>query len=120
MKPRIESTRFGSITIDGEKYKHDVIIRLNGQVVKRKKKLSKKQYGTSHILSLQEAEHIYEPGAEGVIFGSGQFGKAGLSEEAADFFTTKGCRVELMPTPEAIQAWNEAFGSLIGLFHITC
>ncbi len=38
----IESTTFGAITIDGKTYAHDVIIRLSGDVVKRKKKLSKK------------------------------------------------------------------------------
>ena len=41
----IESTTFGTITIDGKTYEHDVIIRLSGEVVKRKKKLSKKYYG---------------------------------------------------------------------------
>jgi hypothetical protein len=44
----IEGTTFGSITIDGKSYEHDVIIRLSGEVLKRKKKLSKKYYGTSH------------------------------------------------------------------------
>jgi hypothetical protein len=46
----IEGTTFGTITIDGRTYEHDVIIRLSGEVVKRKKKLSKKYYGTSHAL----------------------------------------------------------------------
>jgi len=48
----IEGTTFGTITIDGKTYEHDVIIRLSGEVVKRKKKLSKKYYGTSHVLSM--------------------------------------------------------------------
>src|SRR5262245_5602909 len=39
-------TTFGTITIDGKTYEHDVIIRRSGEVVKRKKKLSKKYYGT--------------------------------------------------------------------------
>jgi hypothetical protein len=47
----IGGTTFGSITINGKSYEHDVIIRLSGEVVKRKKKLSKKYYGTSHVLS---------------------------------------------------------------------
>ena len=38
----IEGTTFGTITIDGKTYEHDVIIRLSGEIVKRKKKLSKK------------------------------------------------------------------------------
>jgi len=38
----IERTTFGTITIDGKTYEHDVIIRLAGEVAKRKKKLSMK------------------------------------------------------------------------------
>jgi len=53
---KIESTTFGTITIDGKTYEHDVVVRLSGEVVKRKKKLSKKLYGTSHVLSKDEAK----------------------------------------------------------------
>ena len=49
----IEDTKFGSITIDGKTYEYDVIVRLSGKVEKRKKKLSKEQYGTSHIISMR-------------------------------------------------------------------
>jgi hypothetical protein len=42
---KIDSTTFGAITIDGTTYQHDVVVRLSGEVVKRKKKLSKKLYG---------------------------------------------------------------------------
>ena len=35
MKPSIDQTSFGSITIEGTTFEHDVIIRLNGQVVSR-------------------------------------------------------------------------------------
>ncbi|MGY3608331.1 MULTISPECIES: hypothetical protein [unclassified Bradyrhizobium] len=37
---KIDSTTFGAITIDGTTYQHDVVVRLSGKVVKRKKKLS--------------------------------------------------------------------------------
>ena len=120
MKPKIEGTRFGSITIAGAKLEHDVIIRLDGRVKKRKKKLSKAVYGTSHIISLDEAKHVYQPGADRLIIGSGQSGRVKLSTEAADFFEQKNCRVKLLPTPKAIQSWNEVKGAVIGLFHITC
>jgi hypothetical protein len=120
MKPKIDKTKFGSITIEGHKYAHDVLIRLGGQVKKRKKKLSKQVYGTSHVLSLAEAEYLYEQGAERLIFGTGQYDTAGLSDEAADFFKDKGIKVKLFPTPKAIQAWNEAKGATLGLFHVTC
>ena len=120
MKPRIDGTTFGSITIEGETFEHDVTIRLNGKVKKRKKKLSKAVYGTSHVLSLEEAKHVYQKGAERLIVGTGQSGLVELSEEAADYFRRKGCHVELLPTRQAIEAWNEAEGAVIGLFHVTC
>jgi hypothetical protein len=120
MKPKIEKTKFGSITVSGEKYKHDVLIRLNGKVEKRKKKLSKAVFGTSHVLSLAEAEHIYENGAKRIIIGSGQSGMLELSPEADSFFRQKKCAVELLATPKAIRCWNEAKGLSVGLFHVTC
>jgi hypothetical protein len=120
MKMKIDKTKFGSITIAGEKYEHDVIIRLNGKVEKRKKKLSKELFGTSHIISLAEAEYVYEDGARSIIIGSGQSGMAQLSPEAAIFFLRKQCTVKLASTPEAIQCWNEAQEPVVGLFHVTC
>jgi len=120
MRPRIDRTKFGSITVGGTVFERDVIIRLNGQVKKRKKKLSKAIYGTSHTISLDEARHIYEERAERLIVGTGQHGLVELSDEAADYFERQECRVELLPTPEAIRAWNEAEGAVIGLFHVTC
>ena len=120
MKPKIDKTKFGSIIVNGEKFDYDILIRLNGKVEKRKKKLSKEVFGTSHIISLAEVEYIYEDGAEDIIIGSGQSGMASLSDEAVEFFTQKKCQVELLPTPEAIHIWNKAKGSTIGLFHITC
>lgn len=120
MKPPIDHTVFGAITIDGRVFAHDVLIRLDGQIEKRKKKLSKAVYGTSHRLSLAEAKHVYEKGARLLIIGSGHEGNVHLSEEAAAYFARKGCQVELLPTPEAIRVWNETDGAVISLFHVTC
>lgn len=120
MEPRIDQTKFGSITIAGSLFERDVIIRLDGQVKKRKKKLSKAIYGTSHLISLDEAIHVHEAGAERLIIGTGQQGMVKLSKEAVDYFQRQKCGVDLFPTPLAIQAWNEAQGAIIGLFHVTC
>jgi hypothetical protein len=120
MKPKIDKTKFGSITIGGKTFRRDVMIRLNGEVKKRKKKLSKAVYGSSHVMSLAEAEHVYQQGAERLIVGSGQSGLVTLSEDAADYFRRCGCDVALLRTDKAIAAWNDAEGAVIGLFHITC
>jgi len=116
----IESTSFGAITIDGKAYEHDVVVRLSGEVVKRKKQLSKKYYGTSHMLSKDEAKFVFEKGCKQLIVGSGQFGNVQLSPEADAYFAKKGCEVLLRPTPEAIRLFNRSKGKKIGLFHVTC
>jgi hypothetical protein len=116
----IESTTFGTITIDGKTYEHDVVIRLSGDVVKRKKKLSKKYYGTSHMLSKDEAKFVFEKGCEQLIVGSGQIGNVRLSPEAESYFARKDCKVLLQRTPEAIQVFNRSRAKKIGLFHVTC
>jgi hypothetical protein len=121
MKPKINDTEFGSITIGNEKFEHDVLVHLDGKVSKRKKKLSKAVFGTSHLLSLDEAEYVYEKGAHLVIIGAGQYSALKLSEEAETFFKAKHCNVVLLATPEAIKAWNnEHEQNVIGLFHVTC
>jgi hypothetical protein len=120
MRPKIEGSKFGSITIGGKRIGHDVLIRLDGKVKKRKKKLSKETYGTSHTLSLAEAKHVYEKGAERLIVGTGHVGLVKLSDEAAGYFRRKGCAVTLLRTPKAIREWNEAKGAVVGLFHVTC
>jgi hypothetical protein len=116
----IESTTFGTITMDGETYEHDVVVRLSGEVVKRKKKLSKKYYGTSHILSKDEAKFVFEKGCEQLIVGSGQIGNVRLSPEAETYFAKKNCKVLLQPTSEAIHVFNRSTAKKIGLFHVTC
>jgi hypothetical protein len=120
MEPEIDRTQFGSVTIEGELFTHDVIIRLGGRVEKRKKKLSKAVYGTSHTISLAEAKHLYQNGAERLLIGAGQDGRVALSEEAANYLARHRCQVELLPTPAVIPVWNQAEGAVIGLLHVTC
>lgn len=119
-RPVIDSTSFGSISVGGKAYDHDIFITLEGEVKKRKKKLSKAIYGTSHTLSLSEIEYVYQKGAKGMVIGSGQYGVARLSGEAASFLSEKGCQVNILPTPDAIRDWNRREDDRIGLFHITC
>jgi hypothetical protein len=119
-RPHCDATGFGWIEIDAERYEHDVLIRLGGKIKRRKKRLSKEVYGTSHVVSLAEAKHVFEDGARVLIVGTGQDDNVRLSPEAADYFTRHRCDVSLRPTPDALEAWNKAGEDAIGLFHVTC
>ena len=104
---RIDRSDFGSIIIDGKTYDHDVKIGLSGQVSKRKKKLSKRLYGTSHIISEAEADRL----REGMRFDHHWHrpgGNVQLSPEAQAYFDKKGCKVLLQPTQEAIRSFNRS------------
>jgi hypothetical protein len=81
MGRRITKTRFGSITIGGTVFPYDVIVLPDGRVKRRKKKLSKAVYGTSHTISRQEAKYVRKQArdADRRIVGSGQYGNVELS-----------------------------------------
>jgi hypothetical protein len=116
----IDATEFGAITIEGKTYDHDVVIRLSGKVEKRRKRLSKEQYGTSHVVSKAEAKFLFEKGCDLLIVGTGQDGNVRLSPEAIAYFAKKDCRVVLQRTPEAILTFNRSRGRKIGVMHVTC
>jgi hypothetical protein len=120
MATTIDATAFGSITINGERYDYDVLIRCSGEIKKRKKKLSKRVYGSSHVLSRDEAEHVYEDSLATLIIGTGQHGALKLSGEADVFFREKGVKVILQKTPQAVATFNQRESQTAGLFHITC
>jgi hypothetical protein len=120
MRPKIDDTWFGSITVEGSRLEYDIIIRLSGKVRRRKKMLSKAIYGNSHTVSLDEIKELYRKKADRLLIGTGQQDQVRLSPEAIEFLTQHDCRFDLWPTPEAIKQWNKAEGKVLGLFHITC
>ena len=120
MKPIINDCSFGYVNVGDSTIDHDIIIRLSGEIKKRKKKLSKAIYGTSHIISIDEVKHIYQKGAELLIIGSGHQGMVKLSNGAAEYLEKRNCRIKKYKTPKAIIKWNRAKGQVIGLFHLTC
>lgn len=119
---KIKDTTFGSITIGDKTYQHDVVIGLDGQVRKRKKKLSKRVFGTSHQVSLDEIKDVYAQGARRLVVGTGQYDQLRLSEEAETYLASRDCDAILLPTPKAMDKWNKTKkrGKIIALFHVTC
>src|SRR5512139_2916509 len=111
----IDRSEFGSVTIDGRTYDHDITIDLSGHVRKRRKQLSTELYGTSHVVSEDEARDMLDEGSDLLIIGSGQHGNVQLSPEAAAYLASEKCKVLLQPTQEAIESYNRAQGHKIAL-----
>ncbi len=114
---KIDSTTFGAITIDGTTYQHDVVVRLSGEVVKRKRSYQRSSMVPRTCFQKMRQNFSSRRGA---TRSSGQMGNVHLSPEAEAYFERKGCVVLLKPTPEAIRMFNRSRARRIGLFHVTC
>jgi hypothetical protein len=96
-----------------------VVIRLSGEVVKRKKKLSKKYYGTSHILSKDEAEFVFEGDASSSFSVRARWAMCIYRRKLRLISRKRAAR--LQPTPASIGVFNRSHAKKkIGLFHVTC
>ena len=118
MKPHIDGTAFGSITIDGVDYDHDVVILPSGEIVSRWKVLPNP--AGSHRVTEEDVRHLLELGAGPLVIGTGQHGVLRLDAAAKAYLDQQGCAVTLAPTPEAIELYNASEGPVTALFHLTC
>lgn len=118
--PRIEKTGFGEITVGGKKYTCDVQIRADGKVRKRKKSLAKELYGSSHVIGPAELEKVCKGDPEVVVIGTGMSGMAKLSEDALPYLQQRCIKCEVLTTPEAAAAYNQAGRRKAALIHVTC
>jgi glucokinase len=118
--PVINDSRFGAVTVCGETYEKDIYIRANGKVKKRKKKAIKKRYGTSHCIGPEELEKVCKGDPEVLIVGTGQEGSAALTDDGAALLKERGISVTAVPTPQAVDLYNQTEGRKAAIIHVTC
>ncbi len=112
----IKNLSFGSITIDGETYRKDVVID-NGRVKKRKKAESKKYSHMFGHTPLSPDENIPWK-CRHLIIGTGHSSSLPVMEEVHNIALRKGVKLHIMSTPEAIKHINDPDTNLI--LHLTC
>lgn len=115
----IDSTSFGEVVIDGQKY-GDVLI-VGGDVIPRKRRLLERMFGTSHVLSMEEIQRLLSNSPEVVVIGTGQSGVLKVKEEQRKLLSSKAQLVEL-DTPQAIDEYNRLSKDkrVNALIHTTC
>lgn len=119
----IEEYHFGSITIDGKTYNHDVEVRWTSEVLKWWRK-------ESHVIGVEDVKRAVEQNPDTVVVGTGESGIAKIMEEAKKFIQEKGIKLVIDKTEEATKTFNiineeSEVGEgeqnrVIGLFHLTC
>jgi len=118
--PEIASTSFGQITVGAKTYGHDIYLLADGKVKKRKKRLAKAAYGTSHRIGPDELERVCQGGPEVLFIGTGQYGAVKLTEEGREFLRQRGVECCALATPQAIGAYNDCRQPKAALIHVTC
>jgi hypothetical protein len=116
----IIETSFGQITIGKNTYETDVYILSSGEIKKRKKKLAKEVYGTSHNIGPDELKKICKGHPEKVFIGTGQSGAAELTREGDEYLREQGIESCVLPTPKVIDAYNKYRKPKAALIHVTC
>lgn len=115
---KIEAYSFGSIRIDGTTYEHDVVID-RGSISKRKKKPSKTfRHEFGHTpLSLKEQ---IPWNCKTLIVGTGAFGSLPVMKDVEREARERHVKLVALPTPDAVERFNEATQSTNAVLHVTC
>jgi len=116
----IEEYHFGSITILGRNYTHDVEVRWTGDVLDWWR-------GKSHLINAEDVKRAIEQNPDLIVIGTGESGIAKVTERAKEEILSKGIGLIVDKTEEAVKTFNiqkeraeEEDGKqkkVIGLFH---
>ncbi|MEM4524852.1 MAG: MTH938/NDUFAF3 family protein [Methanothermobacter sp.] len=112
-----QDCKFGMVNYDEKEYNHDIIVHVDGSVTPRKKEISRKKYGTSHILAQEEIEPLLDEKPEVIIVGSGVHGALELGEISIEI------DVIVLPTCKAVEKYNqlrEEGKKVAAIVHVTC
>jgi hypothetical protein len=112
--------KFGEAHVGDKKHTTDLVIRANGKVRKRKKKLARELFGTSHRIGVEEVRRLCDPPPDTLVIGTGHHGMAQLDDEARAHLEAEGIAVEVHPSAEAAEVFNRLEGTKCLLLHVTC
>ena len=112
----INSYSFGSIIIDGRKYRSDVIIfpeRVNSKWWRK----------SGHLLLVEDIQEIIKFKPKVLIIGTGSRGLMKVDEETKNRLESLGIGCIIKKTSEAVEEYNKISKEeelVVGAFHLTC
>ena len=115
---RFDKFSFGSIQIDGSTYEHDVVID-RGEILKRKKKPSKKFRDEFGHTPLSVEEKIPWK-CQRLVVGTGAHGGLPVMEEVKEEAQRRKIELLVLPTTEAIKALQQGAKDTNAVLHVTC
>jgi hypothetical protein len=117
---KIDELIFGSIIVEGKKYRRDILLFADGTVKKRRGGFL--MFG-SHKIKKQELEELSQGQPEIIIVGTGTNGAAHIAPEAESWAKGKNLSLLVQPSYDAVARVNELAEQkkkVAALIHITC
>jgi glucokinase len=107
--PLISKVGPGQITVGGETYEEDVVIRADCKVKKRRKIVAKVG-GEEDQIVVAELEKICKGTPASLIVGAGMKKMVQLGLGPQSWLAKRNIRVEVLPTPKAVEVYNRTKG----------
>lgn len=120
---RIEKTKFGSITIDGVKYKHDIYINVDRTITARKKELSKPISKGHTVLGPLEIQFLLDQKPNTLVIGQGQRGILPMPKESKKLLEDSKVILLMDKTHVVMHLLNTLFKEktkVAAILHLTC
>ncbi len=111
----IDSYEFGSIVIDGQTYRNDLLI-WPGQIRPDWWRIE------GHLLQLPDLDEVLASEPQVLVVGTGESGNMRIDPEVVAYLKEKLVELVAMPTREACRRLNELAGQprLAAALHLTC
>ncbi len=120
---KIEKTKFGSITIDGVTYKHDLYINVDGSITERQKELSRPISKGHTVLGPLEIQLLLDQKPDTLVIGQGQRGILPMPEESKKLLEDSKVILIIDKTPVVLHLLNTLFNEktkVAAVLHLTC
>jgi hypothetical protein len=110
---KINSFRFGSLTINNKTYDNDMTVHWDGELVPRE---------SDHNFSKGDLIDLLIKGPDTIVIGTGTAGCVKIEKAAENFAKSKNVELIAKKTPEAIEEFNKLSKEkkVIAVIHVTC
>jgi hypothetical protein len=115
---RFDAYSFGSLTVDGVAYDHDVVID-RGSISKRRKKRSKQyrdEYGHTPLSTHEDIPWT----CRRLVIGTGASGALPIMDEVALEAEGRGVELLAVPTAQALELLRDSPPETNAVLHVTC
>ena len=116
--PDLEWIGPGEVKVNGRRKVDDFVVRDDGSVRKRRRKLSLKVHGSTHLVSVDEVKFICKGTPRVLIVGTGTDGMVEVGEDAKSWLAKKHIRLICKKSESAVKEFHETVDPVAMLLHV--